>query len=56
MVEEAQRKFSKLEKCFKEMKNDIGELKEQNTKLIGAISELNLQQSDSTRKYDNRKQ
>jgi hypothetical protein len=48
VVEEAQKKFSQLEKFFTEMKIDIGELKEQNIKLIEAISDLNhrLQQSD----------
>ena len=47
------------------MKNDIGELKEQNaklkeqnTKLIEAISDLthHIQQWGSTREYDDRKQ
>jgi hypothetical protein len=47
-VEEAQKKFSQLEKFFTEMKNDIGRLKEQNTKLTRAISDLN----DRLQKYD----
>jgi hypothetical protein len=41
------------------MKNDIGELKEQNTKLIEAVSDLNDRLSRmkiSTREYEERKQ
>jgi hypothetical protein len=41
VMKEAVRKFSQLEKFFTKMKNDIGELKEQNTKLSEAISDLN---------------
>jgi len=41
VVKEALSKFLQLEVFFTKMKNDIDELKEQNTKVIKAISDLN---------------